>query len=237
MFTPFTIYITEFFGFFKREKKMSIPLTAYDGCYYTSLLGQAFAWTQLLPSMVSLVLSVLTFVTSQFIFVFLAWYLHGIQLLLWAIQLYLRVDRPNPLCQEYHTYAFPSIEGFYIGALAAFIIGYSLRWHVKQPWYVWVTILVFFVAPPTVLVFLAYNRWYEVVISLLIGIVTSSIFIIILWVYIYDTIPYLKYVVPINWLHYKDTYICTNKNYDQRCHRVEKALEKYRDLNAYPRRG
>lgn len=194
-----------------------------QGCYYASMWGQAFAWTQLLPSIISLGLTVLTLITFELLFVFLGYYLHGIQLLLWFVQLNLQIDRPNPLCQEYHSYAFPSVEGYYIGAIVAFVLGYSYVWKVRQSWYAWFVLLGLTVVPPTVLVFLAYNEWYEVVISMAIGVLASIIFIIILWVYIYDAIPYIENLFPFHWLKYKDNYIWRSS--DAKYKKVERAIK------------
>jgi hypothetical protein len=193
------------------------------GCYYVSILGQAFAWTQFVPYLVSLVLTVLTFVTNQFLFVILGSYLHAVQMILWAIQLYLHVDRVDPVCQQYHTFAFPSIEAYYIGALVSFVI----IWKRQQTVFVWLCLLLIFVVPCTVLVFLAYNRWYEVLISMAIGVVSSAFLVLLLRVYMKPGVPFLLFAFPLHWLQYEDTYIVTSKRDAEKTVQLSRAYEAY----------
>lgn len=198
------------------------------GCHYGTILGQAFGWTHLIPSLITLSFTLLTWVTGQLLYSLFGWYLHAIQLILWVIQINLSIDRPDPLCQEYHTFAFPSTEAFYIGAIVAFIVGYSIAWRQKQSILTWISLFVLFVAPPTLLVFLSYNLWYEVLISIVIGCFASSLFIILLWVYISDDTPYLLTIVPFSWLHYKDTLICSLE--DKRKPKLREALDAFHRL-------
>lgn len=198
------------------------------GCYYASAWGQAFAWTQLVPYIVSIGLTLLAVVTNQFMYWALGWYLHGVQLLLWFVQLNLQIDRPNPLCQEYHTYAFPSIEAYYIGAVVTFIIVYSRVWKTGLSLYVWAILVATTVIPPIILVFLAYNQWYEVLISMAVGAVASIVIIIMFWVYIYDALPYIQNVFPFSWAHFQDSYIWTNSEKEhEKVERIRRCLAKH----------
>ena len=196
-----------------------------QGCFYVTVYGSALAWTQVLPTLVSLSLTVLTWFDCQVLFMYLGVYLHAFQLLLWSVQLTLKIDRPDPICQEYHTYSFPSVESFYVGALVTFIIGYSVFWQVKRPVTLWLFIFCFFVVPPTVLVFFNFNLWYEVVISLGIGVIASFLLIIFLWVYIQENSPYYLNIFPLNWLGYKDDYLFG-------CHYSKEMLRIRKDIAA-----
>lgn len=188
-------------------KRFLFRMDYIHGCFYVTAQGSALAWTQVLPTLISLSLSLLTFFNCQVLFLYLGVYLHAFQLLLWSIQLALRIDRPDPICQEYHTYSFPSIESFYIAALVTFLIGYSVFWNVRQKWSLWLTVFIFFIVPPTVLVFFSFNVWYEVVISLGIGVIATFLFIIFLYVYIQENSPYYLNIFPLNWIGYKDDYL------------------------------
>lgn len=191
---------------------MSNPISFIQGCFYVTAQGSALAWTQVLPTLISLSLSLLTFFDCQVLFLYLGVYLHAFQLVLWSVQLVLRIDRPDPICQEYHTYSFPSIESFYVAALTTFFLGYNVFWNKHQKWSVWGAVFAVFVIPPVILVFFSFNVWYEVVISLGIGVIATFLFIIFLYIYIQENSPYYLNIFPLNWIGYKDNYLYLPNN-------------------------
>jgi len=174
-------------------------------------------------------LSILTLLTSQIIFVFFGFYLQGMQMFLWEFQSYFESQRPNPVCQLYHTYAFPSIEGYYVAALVTFIILYGYYWDYAHSWMVW--LVLYFVAfiPPLLLVWFSYNRWWELVFSMLAGIGFTLVFVITLKLYITPILPYLMNSKLSWWLNYQDTYLMCEKDRKsfKKCRAI---LKKYNEL-------
>lgn len=184
-------------------------------CIYVTMLGQAFGWTQILPTMIAMTLKVVSMLTHQMIFILFGFYLYAGQLVLWGVQSYMQVVMPDPTCQAYHTFSTPSIPGYYIASIVTFVIGYSLLWDVKQSWFMWLTFYVVFTVPPSILVLNSYNAWYEVVASLVIGIVMTMLFIGLIYVYIKPIMCFILNIFPCNWLGYKDSWLSSPEEQEQ----------------------
>ncbi len=157
-----------------------------DGCYYISTFGTVFGWTQLLPLIVTL---------------FCIYFLYGLylyipQLMLWFFQDYYKIDRPNPICQLYHTYAFPSLEAMYMGSLLGAFFTYAYYWKTEQSWMSWLCIHICGSAVPLILIYSGYNRWDEVLISMGVGFLFSMVFIISVRLFIRPNIQYLHLHFP-----------------------------------------
>ena len=208
-----------------------------DGCYYTTLWGEAFGWTQLLPTVVSLMLSFTSLFKPEVTFLFLGLYLHAWQLGLWSIQLYIHQDRPNPICQEYHSYAFPSIEAFYVAALVVTLVGYSVVYGYRHPIGAWLLLVFAFVAPPATLVFFAYNTVAEVLVSMGIGIVAAVIFVIAVAIYIRPATPYIINSWPLTWLGYTDSWIDPDTSRGELTMRIRKSYQAVYDDRRRSRGG
>ena len=177
-----------------------------DGCYYGTVVGQSFGWTQIVPTLVTSSLTLLTSVTSQFLFVIFGLYLHAMQTELWVIQNYLKTMRPDPVCQAYHAYAFPSITSFYVAAIIAMIITYSYTHKIIHSWFMWLYIYFIGIVPPVILVFTQYNTTWEVIISMLIGIIVTVCFAVVANVFFKPELPYLLNQFPCSTLGYHDKY-------------------------------
>lgn len=177
-----------------------------SGCYYATWAGAAFGWTQVFPSIVTLMLSAVGLLTSQIMFLFFGLYLHAMQYELWVFQSYFQSQRPNPVCQLYHAYAFPSIEAYYAGAVVTAFIMYGYMWDIPHGVIAW---LFFYViaAFPLIMVWFGYNVWWEVLLSLGMGVVFTALFVIVLKLYISPAMPYILNEIPATWLGYKDTYL------------------------------
>ena len=170
-----------------------------EGCYYISLGASAFGWTQLVPSLVTLGLSLLTAATNEPVYFLFALYLYVPQYMVWCFQYYFQMVRPDPVCQLYHTWAFPSMEAMYIGALVGFFVAFTVGWRVHQSWFVWTCIYLFGLVPPVILVYTGYNRWWEVAFSMAFGLLASVLFAVILRIYIRPNLPYLMNHFPLSW--------------------------------------
>lgn len=195
-------------------------------------MGQVFGWTLILPSFITSTLSVMSFVTSELIWVFLGLYLHAMQLLIWVVQTYLESMRVNPICQQYQTYAFPSIVAYYAISLATFVILYAYFWGVAHSVLAWIVLYGLIFVPPLALVGASYNTTSEVLISMIIGIAATTAFVVVLRVYIKPTLPYLVNDFPCSLLGYVDTYITDCDAEREECKRCAEALD--RNIAAVP---
>lgn len=193
-----------------------------EGCYYISLGATAFGWTQLVPSIVTLGLSLLTAATNEPVYFMFALYLYVPQYIVWCFQAYFQVIRPDPVCQLYHTWAFPSMEAMYIGALVGFFVAFTWGWSKTQSWITWLFIYLIGLVPPVILVYTGYNRWWEVAFSMALGLVASVLFAAVLRLFIRPHMAYLMNHFPFCTLGYHDTLCGGTEEMDE----VREALER-----------
>ena len=184
-----------------------------DGCWYVSALGQTWAWTHVLPTLITLSLTVVSLRLHGYEWfpTVYGFYLHFWQMHLWALQVFWSIQRPHPYCADIHTFSFPSQEAFFVASLAAYIITYSYLWRVPLAVFTWVFILCLCIFPPIVLVFFEYNRPLEIFYSMLLGIAATVPFVLVIRLYIKPWLPYLLNQPPWSWFNYIDTYCCDKK--------------------------
>lgn len=190
-------------------------------CVYHGIGGISISYAHKIPFLISMSLSIMGFVITkrvknpftgrierygEIIFPILGLYLHVTQYMLWPLQRYFNVIRPDPYCPGHEGYAFPSIEAFYTAALITFIVAYCVVWSVKQPWTRWVLFLLIFALPNLILIWYGHNEWWQVLVSMFVGVFTSVTFVIVLRYYISPSFPYMLNSWPLNWLGYYDTY-------------------------------
>jgi hypothetical protein len=191
------------------------------GCYYATFWGQAFGWTQIFPSLVTLFFTFMRSVTHEIIFLFFGLYLWAAQFVIWVFQNYFESVRPNPVCQLYHSYAFPSVEAYYAAALAAFIVTYAYLWDRYLDWMAWSFIYVLF-AFPAIMVYFGYNLWWEVLFSMAIGAGVTVVFTTVFRFYICPIMPFIVNEFPATWLGLQDTYLMTEN--ERECESVINAV-------------
>lgn len=205
------------------------------GCYYVSYMGMAFGWTQMVPVVVTFFLSLLTAATGEIIYFIFGLYLYVPQYIVWVFQYYFQSVRPDPVCQLYHTWAFPSTEAMYIGAIIGFFVAYSYGWNKEQSWMVWLMIYLFGLAPPFILVYVQYNRWWEVAFSMGFGFLSSVLFALVLNYFIVPDMAYLETHFPFKTFGYRDHAMICDDNVDEQCNEIEKSLEKLNKVLGLPR--
>jgi len=192
-----------------------------NGCYYASLMGEVFGLTQLIPTIVTYFLTATSFFFRGFFILWIyGFYLHAVQLLLWVIQVYLEQVRPDPTCQIYQSFAFPSIAAFYVASIFTFFALYSYYWYVEQSWLVWFLSYIVLAGVPVILVANSYNHPWEVAVSMFFGIAFTWIYVIVLRLYICPTLPFLLNEFPCSTLGYTDTFLMSEEENLEciRCH-------------------
>lgn len=178
-----------------------------DGCYYIGYGAQAFGWTQLFPSIVGICFFVITAATKQPFFVIFSTFLYVPQFILWVLQSYFAAVMPDPVCQLYHSYAFPSITAFYIAVLFVTFMVISWQHNYSHGWLVYLVFFTLLIGIPFVLIYMGYNRWWEIAYSLGIGVLTSFVFIYCFQLFVVPVLPYLMHQFPLWHLGYKDTFL------------------------------
>jgi hypothetical protein len=178
-----------------------------EGCYYISFFGQAFSWVLLIPLIVTLGTMLITMVTHESIFAIFGFYLWAPQVVIWCTQIYFQSVRPNPLCQVYSLLAFPSGEVFYTFAIIGSFFQYA--WYVpsEQSWFSWVLVYLFGTLVPLIIIYVEYNRWWEVLISAGFGYLCGAAFIVVCKYFIKPKIRYLNHHFPFALFEYSSEYI------------------------------
>lgn len=188
--------------------------------------GIAFGWTQAVPWIVTLVCIVLTMATHQPLYFIYSTFLYIPQINLWAFQSYFQMSMPDPICQVYHSWAFPSIPAFYVGNAVAVFVAVSLLWEIDHSWIAWVTMYLIGICPPLVLIWFSYNRWWEIAFSMGFGIGVGVFFAYVLKYYITPVLPFLQHHFPLYHFGYIDT-ILMNDEQKMESIRIHEILLKY----------
>lgn len=185
-----------------------------EGCYYVSLGASVFGWTQMIPIFFTVASFVLTAATNQAIYFLFAIYLFIPQYIVWCFQYYFQYERPDPICQLYHTWAFPSMESMYTGAIIGAFFTYAYYWPVYQSWVTWFFIYCFATVPPFILIYMEYNRWWEVLFSYAFGFLSSVAFMLVVKFFLKPKMYYLKLFFPFYLMNYSDDMIKKEKNHE-----------------------
>lgn len=195
-----------------------------EGCYYVSIRGTAFGWTQMIPIFVTLGCFIASAVSNQAIYFIYSIFLFFPQWTCFCFQYFFQYARPNPICQLYHTWAFPSIETMYIGSIVAAFITYAVFWPVYQSWVTWLCIYILALLPPLVLIYMQYNVWWEVLFSFLFGALCSVAFMLVVRYFMKPNMHYLRLFFPFYLFGYEDNMI--KKDQTGKYLQILKALER-----------
>ena len=145
-------------------------------CYYVTWAGQALGATHFLPFIITGFTKVVSFFYHEPLFFFYGLFWFAMQGVLWLAQHYFQIVRPDPFCSIYHTYAYPSSEIYYIFAAVTAIMTWTMYFKVQQSIQVWVIVYLVVFIPAGLLWFFQMNRWWEILWTALLSIVSNVIF-------------------------------------------------------------
>lgn len=199
------------------------------GCYYIGVAGQSFALVHLIPLLVTTVLFGFSVRRDQhgrwgkdIFIVMYGFYLHFWQFGLYAFQTYFARSAPDPFCSQIHNYVFPSQEAFYIASMVAGVVSYSFLWNVPVTWFWW-TVMWLVTATPAILVFYAYNRWWEVLFSMGLGAVVTVAYVTVFRLYLLDYVPFMINQAPWTWFSCIDS-MCLDDGQLKLCDRIPRCI-------------
>jgi hypothetical protein len=184
----------------------------------------------MVPTAVGLALTLMTMSTKQPLYFFFNLYLYIPQWFLWCFQYYFQVARPDPICQLYHTWAFPSVEAFYVASLVTLFVLIVYVWDIDHSWFTWVLFIVFGLAPPLVLIWTSYNRWWEVLFSVLFGVLSTAVFVALWCNYMVPNLPYWQNYSFL-WLCAYEDNICMSKEQQQLYAQIRDEIKAYDRAN------
>lgn len=143
---------------------------------------------------------------SQIILFMYGKFLLVMQIILAVAQTSMNVQRPHPYCQDIITLQYPSTTAFFAASGSTYLALFTYLWNVPLSWIYWSVVLLFFAVPPSILVWFQVNTWGEVFVSCLIGVVTTSLFLLLTFFLVVPQLPVLVHVRPFSWFNAIDTH-------------------------------
>lgn len=176
-------------------------------CVYPSYAGQTFAYVLLTPWFISLGLFAFNIKRDretgkwgvEFITYLYSLFLSWGTALVWIVQAAWSITRGNPYCPDQSVYAFPSTPAFCVGSLFVYVVAFSYFWNIVLSEGTWVIILTILVGVPMLFVWFTFNTVYEVLVSVLLGMVTTFVFVGVLRFFVARHIPMLVRQRPWVW--------------------------------------
>lgn len=154
-------------------------------CVYPSLFGQAFSYTHALPLVIPLALWIFSIRWDskgnwgfECIINLYSWILTWGYFIILILKGSFQVSRPDPYCPDQMGMVYPSVTAFYIGSIVTFIILLTYLWNIPLSEGYWVVVIGISGTLFLVLVRSTYNTLYEVLLSSLIGLVFTTVFLI-----------------------------------------------------------
>lgn len=179
-------------------------------CIYPSYIGQAYAYTHLIPFIVPLMIFAFSRQRDrktgrygiEFCYnLYSAWVTWGF-LLVWELQAAFQVMRHDPYCPEQVSAAFPSMEGYYVSSVVTSVILFTYLWNITLSETYWVILIALLGGPPLLLVWYTYNTLFEVLTSVLLGAALAAVFWIgVRFFFVYDFDIMIKQA-PFNWINF-----------------------------------
>lgn len=199
----------------KRIKKKN---TQGMSCSHPTWGGQAYQAIQWVPFIVPFAISMAAFSVTpsghqhkmrpvkQINLMFFGFWLIVVDWIVYIMQMYFNRQRHDPYCMDQLHYMFPSRISFYLAVLVTYVVLFTYLWDAELHWLYWSTMFLIFVAPQALLVWLEVNAWQEVLLSTIMGIITTAYFMIMFRFFINDMVPYLVHQRPWTWFSAADTW-------------------------------
>ena len=185
-----------------------------SSCVYDTYTGTAFGLIQLLPWVVPTFLTVASFTKDrrrrqgfEFTPFWFSFYLSFWQLIIYELQMSFHAMRADPFCTNVFSAAFPSTTVFYTTSGVSFIVLFTFVWNHVITWNYWLYLFVLQIGPPSYLVWVQYNTVAEVLISAALGVAATAIYIIFVYAYAAERMPFILNSQPCRWFCVTDNYL------------------------------
>lgn len=184
-----------------------------SGCVYTSLTGSAFGLVQLLPWAIPTAVTLFSWSRSwngkewgfEFTPFWYSFYLSLCQFIIYILQMSVNSIRADPFCSNILGAAFPSSATFMVVAVISFFVFSTFIHNAVFSWTYWLWALVIFIIPPSVLIWVQYNEWWEVLTSAALAVVANIAFLIWLHFCVKPELPFILNSFPCNYFKVKDS--------------------------------
>jgi hypothetical protein len=186
-------------------------------CAYPSIIAQAYEGTHWIPWLVPFAVACASFGRDrsgkwgkQILLIWYGFFLTLMQVVVYIFQNNFNTTRNDPYCVEIVSYAFPSMEAYYVGALSAFIFGFTYFWNLQLAWSYWTMLILFVIGPSGIFIWFQYNTVSEILMSAGIGSGTTILFLVFVRFIWLDYIPFLLQQAPWTWFNCIDSYVTSD---------------------------
>lgn len=169
---------------------------------------------------------------AQLVLKLFGMWLSVMQILLNVLQNYFNYQRNDPFMIFPPAHAFPSLKAYYWAALMTYVILFCYLYNIILGWFWWACIFLFFALPQSMLVWMLYNTWQEALVSTLLGVISTTVFLLLIRFIIQDSFPYLVNMFPFTYMSVTDTYIMTEEQ-QKLATAVRERMEKVRQEEWY----
>lgn len=195
---------------------------------YTQL-GRAFAYMLFLPFAIPVIIKCMAITKdnyerwgNQWVLVFLGFWLLAFQMALYILQYFFNSPRPNPFDPGTLYYGCPSEIGFYTAVAFTFIVEFTFVWNIQFSPVYWAELILFFIVPPSIIMWVGFNTWQEVLLSMGLGVGAVTLFVLAVRFYFMHELPFMLSCAPWTWFSCVDTWIQTRQGqaeteYIRRC--------------------
>lgn len=148
---------------------------------------------------------------AQLILKLYGMWLSLIQIVLTLLQHHFNYMRDDPFMIFPPTYVFPSLKAYYWAALITYAVLFCYLYNITLGWFWWACVFLFFAMPQGMLIWMTYNTWQESLISTLLGVLSTTVFLLLIRFIVQDSFPYLLHMFPFTYMSVTDTYIMTEE--------------------------
>lgn len=177
-------------------------------CTYGSLESAALYFVDVIGFSVGIAFYVAGILQSDLFPTIYGLFLKSAWFIMWVFRIYLDIQLEDPRCPGVFYYAFPNPPSFYVASLATLLVMYRLWYPLKHPWG-WGSGLLLgglVLAAPFTLLWFQRVLWYHVLITFLLGIVSTAVFMVVVRFYVTPVMPYLVMQAPATWLGMTENY-------------------------------
>jgi hypothetical protein len=138
------------------------------------------------------------------------------------LQYFFNSPRPNPFDPGTLYYGCPSEIGFYTAVAFTFVVEFTFVWNIQFSPVYWAELILFFIVPPSIIMWVGFNTWQEVLLSMGLGVGAVTLFVLAVRFYFMHELPFMLSCAPWTWFSCVDTWIQTRQGqaeteYIRRC--------------------
>jgi hypothetical protein len=180
--------------------------------------SQLFAYILQIPTLVALFIFAAGIRKNQygqwgkeFIMVLFGSWLFLWWLALTLLQIALNMPRADPFHPGEYYYGFPSSVGYYVAVGVTFIFEFTYLWNIRFSRMYWLGVYLFAIVPGITLCWFQFNSWQEVLLSMGLGTLVTSIFMLFYYHILWPQVPILLNTVPFNYMSCVDTWTLSDE--------------------------